>query len=391
MKNTIPIIAFFLVLAQLTGQKNPYEQKFSYEIESQLANGEISSSRASLLYSIIGDYISSIQLSEIPISWGMDSVELKNYNLEDAMTQIVQIADKHQIIIISESHSKPQHRIFASKLITELAKKGFKHLGIETLTNNPETGLLLDTMLQQRGYPTNSPFTGTYSHEPQMANLIRSAVKYDYQLFAYERAMDIEGMDRDEIQAINILAYLKNHPEEKLIILCGFHHAIESNINKGRNYNWMAKHLKDKSQIDPLTIYQDNFTEKIVEDEHNFLRKAQIESPSVFVDEQGQIARLSEHVDIEVIHPKTIYYNGRPHWLYQSKDHKSVEINKSDYELDYPILVSAFLKNEREPVPVDRIELKHKYDQKKLVLDKGKYRIEIFDGQNLYTYMEEIE
>ena len=35
--------------------------------------------------------------------------------------------------IISESHLKPQHRIFAKRIIDSLTNYGLNHLGIETL------------------------------------------------------------------------------------------------------------------------------------------------------------------------------------------------------------------------------------------------------------------
>ena len=96
----------------------------------------------------------------------------------------------------------------------------------------------------------------------------------------------------------------------------------------------MAKYIKDKTGIDPLTIYQDNFTEKFKENEHPVLRTLTIEEPSVFINVKGEIPRLTKQVDIEVIHPKTYTINGRPNWLYE-RDSESIEIEK-DNNLGYP-------------------------------------------------------
>ena len=75
-----------------------------------------------MLYSLIGDYYNSIQYSDIPVSWGLDSISMDAYSTEDALSRIITEAKEHQIVIISENHLRPQHRIFADKIITELAK-----------------------------------------------------------------------------------------------------------------------------------------------------------------------------------------------------------------------------------------------------------------------------
>ena len=126
------ILALMVILSQLAlAQTHPYEVKFSHQIESELAEEKIRPSRAGLLYSLIGDYHNSNQYSDIPISWGVDSLSLESYSTQNAIRKIVEVAEKQQVVIISENHLKPQHRIFANKVITELAKIGFEHLGLE--------------------------------------------------------------------------------------------------------------------------------------------------------------------------------------------------------------------------------------------------------------------
>lgn len=384
------ILALVVALSQIAlAQSHPYEVKFSYQIESELAEEKIRSSRAGLLYSLIGDYHNSNQYSDIPISWGVDSLSVENYSMQNALRKIVEVAEKKQIVIISENHLKPQHRIFASEVITELAKIGFEHLGLETFTNISNSNTLLDSILSERGYPLNSPLTGTYTLESQMGNLVRNAIKSNLKLFAYERSQKIEGKDRDEIQADNIIKYLEFNPKARIIIVCGFHHAIESNIVKRGNSFWMAKYLKEKIGIDPLTIYQDNFTEKFIESEHLLLKNIKVDEPSVFVHKTGQIVSITENVDIEVIHPKTIYVDGRPNWLFNSN--KPVKVNLESFDINFPIIVSAFLIDEVNSVPIDRIELKHKYDNKALALKTGEYRIAIYDGEITKEYNQTVK
>ncbi len=391
MKTWILIIQLLIIDSALSGQPDVTFLRFSHEIESGVAEGTMRSSHAATMYSLIGDYHSANTYSDIPVSWGVDSIGVNTYKTEGALAHIINEAKKHQIVVISENHLKPQHRIFANQVITELSQHGFKHLGLETLTNISNSNSLYDSTIVSRGYPLDSPITGTYTMEPKMGEIVRNALTLDYHLFAYERSEKIKGKDRDEIQADNIIKYLNNNPGSKYIVICGFHHAIESGLVKRGKHNWMAKYLKDKTGIDPLTIYQDNFTEKFINNEHRSLSEMSIDQPSIFIDSNGEIAKLSNHVDIEVIHPKTTYIDGRPNWLYENDNFTSVKIKMGGDMLRYPVIVSAFPKGEIDSVPVDRIELKHKFDNKVLVLNKGDYRITIFDGNTTLEYEEKVK
>jgi len=391
MKLQSTLFLFFFWICAVCSQQHPYSVRFSHQIEKEIAEEKISSNRAGLLHSLIGNYHNAISYSDIPVSWGLDSLELSDVQVMNALDIILKAAKDHKMVIISENHLKPQHRIFANKLISKLSKYGYGHLGLETFSSMPGSNDLLDSLLMVRGYPLDSPLTGTYTLEPIMGDLVRKAMKSNYKLFAYERSGRKAKKDRDEIQADNIISYIKDNPFAKIIIVCGFHHAIESNVMKRGKSFWMAKYIKDKTGIDPLTIYQDNFTEKVIEDEHPILKSLKISVPSVFVYEDGLPMNLSDQVDIEVIHPKTNYRNGRPDWIYTSENHKAIKVNRNNLDLDFPIIVSAYLRGEVNSVPIDRIELKHKYDSKALVLEPGNYRITIFDGSNTYEYNEIVD
>jgi len=255
MKMNIKIILLFLITSHLAhSQSHSYEIKFSHEIEKGISDQSLRSSKAGLLYSLIGKYHLSNTYSDFPVSWGVDTLALDKYEIVDALSPILEEAKNHQLVIISENHLKPQHRIFAKRLIRGLSEMGYRHLGLETFAHAGNNELI-DSKLKERGYPLDSPLTGTYTMESEMGELVREAIDLNYKLFAYERTEKIKGMDRDEIQANNIINYLRNHPNGKMVILCGFHHAIESDLKKYGKYKWLAKHLKDETGIDPLTIY----------------------------------------------------------------------------------------------------------------------------------------
>ncbi|MCB0668290.1 MAG: hypothetical protein KDC80_20830 [Saprospiraceae bacterium] len=372
---------FLLSGINLPAQGLQEELLFSYDIESKIALGELRTTSASYYYTFIGDYSSAISLYDIPVSWGVDTLILSDLSQAPALAKILEIARDQQIVIISESHLKPQHRIFAKKLIDSLYDYGFRHLGIETLAvDSTQKNNLHDSLLRERKFPM-SLVTGFYAREPQMADLIRTALHKGYQLFGYDREKKLPGKDRDEIQADNIIKYLNSSGNDKIILYGGWHHANESNDKKpGRNAFWMAKYLKDKTGIDPLTIYQDNFTEKMVTNTHPYLASRTFTEHSIFMDKDGTIASLSPQVDIEIIHPKTTYINGRPSWLRQHDFSREFYFEDIPADIDYPLLLMAFIPGEEKMgVPVDIFEMKDRYDRKPLLLVPGNYVIRIFN------------
>lgn len=387
----IIILSFYCTL--LIAQSHPYELKMSHEIEASLATEEIRESRAALLYSLIGEYEKSNVLSEVPLGWDIDKVDVVDYKIENALPKIVEEAKNSQIVIISENHLKPQHRIFAKQLIIELAKIGYTALGMETLSSVDNNNNPLDEKLVERGYALNNPMTGTYTLEPRMANVVRTALQLDFDLFSYERTLKIKGVDRDIIQANNIIKYIEANPEKKIVILCGFHHVIESDRVKRGNVNWMAYNLKTKTGIDPLTIYQDHFTEKFKLPEHPFLKNISVEQPSVFTKTDGGIAQLTDEVDIEVIHPKTTYIKNRPHWLKENETYQFVEVrfDSENDTINLPVIAQAILFDESEGVPMDIIEVTNLDQDNYFVLPKGQYRIRISDGQKDYEYYQVVK
>jgi len=379
MKRKMPIIiSFTLLISSVIGQSLPEDLLFSYEIEERIANGDLRIPSASYYYTYIGNYHEAIATYDIPVSWGVDTLELQQFQIKPALDRIIEEAREKQIVIISESHLKPQHRIFAKEIIVSLANHGFTHLGLETFAPDmTRTDQLLDTMLNRRGY-ADFRLTGTYSKEPHMADLIRTAKRNNYELFGYQRDKEDPDRGREEIQADNIVKYIENHPTEKVVILCGWYHAVESSLPERKKSLWMAHYLKIKHEIDPLTIYQDNFTEKVLQNEHSLMTKIQIDQHSVFIDNHNQIARLSDKVDVEVIHPKTKYVNGRPGWLYQDQTYKEYALDRSLLDIEFPILIKAYVLGEQhDGTPIDIIELKEKYDQRKLILKPGKYLLDI--------------
>jgi len=370
-------ILLFISIHVVTSQAVSTDLLFTYEIEEQLAQGEMRSPGASYAYTFIGDYVQAIAAFDIHVSWGVDSLDLTHLDVKPAIERIVDEARNQQIVIISESHLKPQHSIFAKELIISLTEHGFNHLGLEAFgSDSTREDQLSDTMLNVRGF-VDFETTGYYTREPQMADLVRTAAQSGYKLFAYEREMKLPNKTRDEMHADNFIRYLKKHPSDKFVIVCGWHHAIESKLTS-RGPQRMAYYLKEKYQVDPLTVYQDNFTERIIYNEHEILAELRIDKPSVFVENNNQIARLTNKVDIEVLHPKTKYISGRPGWLFQDESYKEYDLDRDLIDMELPLFLKAYKFGEQENgTPIDIIEIKQKYDQRKLILKPGKYILRI--------------
>lgn len=379
MKKMI-VTSIFGIAFLLNGisQGFPTTHQFSHELESKIASGKLRTTSVSYFYTFIGDYHRAINSNEMPVFWGVDTVDVERYRKVPAISKIIEAAKNKRMVIISESHLKPQHRVFAKEIIDSLANYGFNHLGMEALMSDYNHFQLHDSTLNERGYPLIFK-TGYYANEPQMAELIRSAIKNEYTIFGYERIKKDPNKDREEIQAENVIRYMNNSQAEKVILLCGWHHVIESEKRKGnRNCYYMAKYLKDALKTDPLTIFQDNFTEKVLNNEHKDLVNVDGVTPQVYLNADNEIARLTDHVDVEVIHPKTRYKNGRPHWLYKDATYKEYELDYDWVNIEFPLFFMAYNPGEQTSgVPVDIVEVKRKYSQKRLILNPGKYIIKV--------------
>lgn len=401
--NHLILAIALLACIQVSGQKKLqlHDYKFSEDIVAELDSGKLSTTSAAYYYTYIGDYPKAIEQYELPLDWGLDSISqidsilFLDYQPINAFSYLAERLKSDSLVIISEAHQKPQHRIFTKQLLQILYDQGFRYFGLETLLPSfqDSTKFLFDQALHTRKYPLNSPMTGYYTREPQMADLVRTALAIGYEVFAYER---MSSGERDALQAANIAKFIKNRPPGKVLIQGGWYHAIESDFPKKEKDNYMAYHLK-KMGLDPLTIYQDVLTEKGAIPASPLFDLVKTAEVSVLVNDQGQVFNgfdQQKHFDILLYHPPTQYQKGRPNWLFEQAGHRFVPVEKERLKPEqYPVLVKAiFQKEEKNAVPLDIIELKSAADPKELILRKGKYWI-IMTSRNgdETTYEEEVD
>ena len=355
-------------------------KKFSYEIYDAMKNGQLRASSASYCMVDIGNYAAALQLNEVALEWGLDTLdtdmELDVIPPEDYFKNL---DDQVSLVIVSEAHHKPQHRIFTRKILKTLYDKGFRYLGLEALTtnfNHPQ--FVLDSLLNDRRYPLDSPLTGRYAMEPMMGQLIRTALDLGFTVFGYDRfGGDIE---RDLGQAMNIKKMMDRDPEGKYLIHCGWYHAIESDYPKRKDDRYMAHHLKRLTGHDPLTVYQDLLSEKYLYRESPVYEKLQGEM-GIVVNSRGEALKMVDHFDVLVYHPRTTFKYGRPSYLFSNPNMRMIKMSLTEYDLSYPVHIEATLiKEGQDATPMDRVEVLSPYQNTNLILPPGEYSIYIIDN-----------
>lgn len=303
---------------------------------------------------------------------------LKNlYHTVSALEYIIEQAADHQIIIINEAHHSSLHRNFTKSLLKKLYDKGYRNLGLEALGN----GIHTDTLLNDRKHPLQH--TGFYIQNPEFGNLVREALEIGYHLFPYETTNEgSNGKSREIDQAKNIQQFLEQNPDEKILIHCGFDHALEG--NHGSWEKAMAGRLEEFTGINPLTINQVVYSEKSApEFNHPLLKTFDLKQASVLLDQSNTVfkhQRGDSWTDIAVFHPNTTYQNDRPDWLFSNKN-QAVLIELDKIDIDFPLMVLAIRKGEpiNKSVPVDITEVDKKTKNAYLALKKGTYEIVVFN------------
>lgn len=171
--------------------------------------------------------------------------------LEDPETALARAAETHQVIMISEAHHVPEHRAYGASLLPLLKKKGFTILAMEALKFPvPEA----PTGVSRVAAP--GALYGYYAREPQMAGLIREALRLGFTLVAYEDETT-DGGDREEIQARNLQEriFAKN-PRAKVVVWAGYGHVYKRAPRPGGKL--MAQWFWEKTGIEPFSVFEES-------------------------------------------------------------------------------------------------------------------------------------
>lgn len=373
------------------------EYKFSSQIEEKVTKDTVpwKYQISAADYATKGDYKNALTHWDLafnnkPKKYTKSEIDSVNnqYIKKDAVDYIITKAKDHRILIINEAHHNSFHRKFTSSLLKELFDQGYKNLGLEALGN----GEYKDSTLQHRAYPILA--TGHYTKDPQFGNLIREALSIGYNVFPYEDTTDSNGKKREIEQAKNIHKVIKEKPNEKFLIHCGFAHVLE-----GPYKSWekaMAERLKEYTGIDPLTIDQTRYSEKSkLVFSAPLLNAFDIQQSSVLIQKDNNMPMKYErgeaYADMAILHPNTNYVDGRPSWIFKDA-FKKVSISLADVKIDFPVLVFAFKQGEdiNLAVPIDIAEINTSSETCHLGLKKGTYDVVVTNGKESLKFERKV-
>lgn len=370
----------FLIIILIVCQFKAFTQTNGYYFSSQIDSilktdaTPYKFQTAAVYYSYIGEYEKALTVRDNEFNNfrasspnKSDSALFSIFSKKNAKNVILEEAAKTNIIIINEAHHQPQHRSFVTSLLKDLKNIGYAYIGFETLNYS-------DSLINQRKYPILT--SGYYSIEPCFGNLIREAISNNIEVFGYEKNYldnNQKIIDREQAQALNIKRVLDKNPNAKIIIYCGYDHAIEDST---RNFMVlpMAGHLKRITGINPFTIDQTKLTEysKVGS---NFRKLINQKKDCIFTDSFGNYfnkASSPKSIDCNIYHPNTKFIKGRPNWQLQSS-FKLINLTKR-IKIDYPCLVKIYLTTDNDSlaVPIDIIEMKGNKDKKHSLVYKHK-------------------
>ena len=388
-----PILSFIFILLfvdEISSQTKEETYQFSKDIEAKIEKDTLSwkYQMGATEYSINEYYKKALETwdkngSAIKKITKEDSLYFNSFKKQDAKEYIINRSKNEKIIIINEAHHNIKHRVFTTSLLQGLYDNGYRFFGLEALS---------DTLINKRKFPIAE--SGYYAKEPQMANLLKEAIKIGFTLFQYEATDGLNGKEREIGQAENIARLIKENPDSKFLIHCGWDHVIEGTPT---NKSWekaMAGRLKDMTNLDPFTIDQVAYSEKgAIKLVSPYVLMAKAEKPIIMVNESGKTfngSKTNDQTDCSIIHPITKFVNNRPDWLLLDGKRKNYTIATSKIS-EYPVLVVAYRKNEFEQrgIPADVIEILNEEDKTNLILDKGIYKIIIKNKE--YKIINEFE
>ncbi len=366
-------------------------------------------------YIQIGRYATVNRRSELELEWGLNTLlpeavaQLANYTLADAETEIARRARTARLLIITEAHTKPEHRVFTRCLLDELYAQGYRHLGLENITANYTfgEGVPHDSLLQARGYPILNVVSGEYAAEPEYGNLLRHAIQLGFQIFAYERNGSSDE-ERDIQQANNVIAYQQAHPGEKIICHGGWYHAIETRMEKwpGDSTYWFAYHYRRLTGDDPLTVYQDAMNEKVAASQPSspyyttlLDRLTPGGPPQVLVNATGELWRGPHGdmpFDVVTVTPplgSTDQHRGWAGWSCDGRTYATVGLQRTvgqDWNsLSFPVRVEVRgLHDSPIATPLYASELRSGGEDRNIRLWAGAYRLDVGDRQGHWIKRE---
>jgi hypothetical protein len=301
-------------------------------------------------------------------------------NLQDivhvnARTYIHLAAKNRRVVMINEAFAKPLHRAFTISLLADFYRMGYRYLAMEMLNNFPNQRLTSVGM--QSGY---------YVCEPVAGELMRAALSMGFTLVPYEDTLASAHTpdQQDSTQAANLYTILQKDSTARILVHASYAH-ISKKPGPGGHIP-MALAFWRLSGIEPLTIDQTDMTE---ESNFGYGRVIYQAYTTKFLLDESSIALVNNNpvnvtdkdlYDLCVIHPPTIYKDGRPTWMSLGGYRQPVNVKSFSRDVFF---VQAYYQQEIDNndgtpwqlVPADQTYYPGGKDRYLLYLQKGKYKI----------------
>lgn len=318
--------------------------------------------------------------------------ELRNAEPRDAIAEIVARARNTRVVILNEAHDTPRDRAFGLAVARALRPLGYDVLAAEAFSNPGGRGGIPTTAEQLTHDGFVRQITGYYTRDPVFAGFIREAMRIGYRPVSYEqtqaqRTSDTTGAGsiaaREAAEAQNLDAALfHDRADTKVLIYVGYGHVAEAPTGSGHDELWMAARLKRLTGIDPLTIDQTSVIDTKIDHEVYDAAAARIDRPSVFLT-AGKPLILGNYapdaVDLQVIHPRRSYRDGRPAWLATLGGHP-LAIPPALLPTHGKRLIQAFAADApADAVPLDQVLVEAGRPVPKLMVPPGKLRFAVQD------------
>jgi hypothetical protein len=202
--------------------------------------------------------ISPIPLLKNKIKNHLKKDLLSSSVIEDDISEMFTKIKNTKVLIINENKYDWRNRYHVSSLLDTLQKMGYHTISMEALYES-------DTIKNKKLPLLNDGFN---TLEPAMTNLIRKAKKENWNILNYnydndifdtisKRYPNISG--REWSQAIHLVEYIKNNPNEKILIYSGGSQMYNKNQDKAQMR--LAEILNKFWEIKPVTIDQTYFND----------------------------------------------------------------------------------------------------------------------------------
>lgn len=308
------------------------------------------------------------------------SGELDTVVPDDAVQAIVREARNRRIVILNEAHHVPVHRVFASRLASELRKIGYTYLAAEAFAPgvpaHPATPRQVD---------------GFYVREPMYASFVRSAIRDGWTFVAYdhvstEASTPAERSRLREVGAARNLVerIFSKNPEAKVFMYVGYGHAQEMPKAGPNGYTTVATVLKESTGLDPLTIDQASMYGRgdVRVDLPRYRAAMQRFAPGkplVFkTASRGYVLDSSRPgYDMQVFHPDETAHgpHGRPLWMERQAGLKPHPVPAGLLPANGRRLIQAFHAGDGEgAIPVDQVMVEAGKPAASLMLPDGQFR-----------------